>query len=138
MFDALADPALVITSAQHFRETLEYFAVSYLNLSLSADILTSRRNLIAQSERSNVGKLWFEAGPAKSLMLLTQFLERGMRERFLRAADPWLAMVHLIALMESEFMMRRLLGLVEGPPPEEIRAAALRGVDVYLRAYAPE
>jgi hypothetical protein len=62
-----------------------------------------------------------------------------MSEALLRKTEPWVAMVHFIALIESEIVTRRLLGIIKNVPPEMIRDAALRAVDVFLRAYgSPE
>ena len=137
IFDALVAPDLTITSPQHFREIVEHFAIAYLNVSLTPDVLAARRNFIAIAEVSDAGKRAFEAGPMKSLVLLTTFIDRAIREGFLRSAEPWVAMIHLLSLIEAEYLTRRLFGLIPTPPPEEIRGAALRAVDAYLRAYAP-
>ena len=132
-----ANRLVVRQAAMDFREIVERFAISYLTVSLAPGILAARRNLIALGDRSDISKQAFEAGPMKSLLTLTAFVDRAMREQLLRPTEPWIAMVHLIALMEAEYVQRRLMGLIETPPPDEIRAAALRGVDIYFRAYAP-
>ena len=96
-----------------------------------------RRNLLTHGDRSDVSKQAFEAGPMHSFMLVTAFLDRMMREGYLRPDNPWVAMVHLIALNEAELMNRRLLGIVRDVPDEMIRDATLRAVEVFFRAYGP-
>jgi AcrR family transcriptional regulator len=139
IFNPLADPNLELRSAQDLREILERFGIAYLTLSLTPDIIGMRRNMIAQGDRSDISKQAFEAGPMQSLMMVAMFLNRAMSEALLRKTEPWVAMVHFIALIESEIVTRRLLGIIKNVPPEMIRDAALRAVDVFLRAYgSPE
>ena len=97
-----------------------------------------RRNLLNHGDRSDISKRAFEAGPMKSFMTVTAFMDRMMREGYLRQDNPWIAMVHLIALEEAELINRRMLGLVRDVPDEMIRDATLRAVEVFFRAYGPE
>jgi len=69
---------------------------------------------------------------------VTAFIDRMMREGYLRQDNPWFAMAHLIALEEAELMNRRMLGLFRDVTDEMIREATLRAVDVFFRAYGPE
>jgi AcrR family transcriptional regulator len=138
IFGRLADPNLKIGSTAELRGELERFCFDYLKLSLRPDIVAMRRNLFAHGDRSDVSKQAFEAGPMRSLMLVTAFIDRMMREGYLRTDSPWVAMVHLIALSESELVNRRLLGIMREVPDQMIREATLRAVDVFFRAYGPE
>jgi hypothetical protein len=70
-----------------------------------------------------VSKKAFEAGPMKSFMIVTAFLDRMMREGHLRQDNPWVAMVHLISLNEAGLMNRRMLGIVRDITDEMIREA---------------
>lgn len=128
---------LKINSTEELRAELERFSFDHLKLSLRPDILAMRRNLLNHGDRSDVSKHAFEAGPMKSFMVVMMFLERMMREGYLRQDNPWVAMVHLIALEEAELMNRRMLGIVRDVPDEMIRDATLRAVDVFFRAYGP-
>jgi len=73
-----------------------------------------------------------------SFMRVTAFIDRMMREGYLRQDNPWVAMTHLIALEEAELMNRRMLGIVRDMPDEMIREATQRAVEVFFRAYGPE
>lgn len=136
LFGPITDPNLKITSPKALREQLERFAVTYLKFHLSPNILAMRRNLIAQGDRSDVSRLSFEAGPRQNFIKLAEFLERAMEDGLLVKAIPWVAMQHLMSLIESEVILPRLLGIIKNVPAEMARDAALRGVDAYLRAYA--
>ena len=138
VFGRFADPNLKINSTQELRAELERFAFEHLKLSLRPDILAMRRNLLNHGDRSDVSKRAFEAGPMKSFMTVTMFMDRMMREGYLRQDNPWVAMVHLIALEEAELMNRRMLGIVRDVPDEMIREATARAIEVFFRAYGPE
>jgi AcrR family transcriptional regulator len=138
VFVRLADPKLKISSTAELRAELERFSFEHLKLSLRPDIIAMRRNLLAHGDRSDVSKHAFEAGPLKSFMMVTGFIDRMMNEGFLRKDNPWVAMVHLIALNEAELMNRRMLGIVRDISDEMIREATQRSVDVFFRAYGPE
>jgi len=137
VFGRFADPNLKITSTAELRDELERFCFEHLKLSLSPDLLAMRRNLLNHGDRSDVSKQAFEAGPMHSFMLVTAFMDRMMREGYLRQDNPWVAMVHLISLSESELMNRRLLGIIREIPDQMIRESTLRAVDVFFRAYGP-
>lgn len=136
VFGRFAD--MKINSTEELRAELERFCFDHLKLSLRSDILAMRRNLLNHGDRSDISKRAFEAGPMKSFMTVTAFMDRMMREGYLRQDNPWIAMVHLIALEEAELINRRMLGLVRDVPDEMIRDATLRAVEVFFRAYGPE
>jgi AcrR family transcriptional regulator len=138
LFGPFSDPNLDVPTVADLRAQLERFAVAYLRFHMTPDILAMRRNMIAQGERSDVGRLAFEAGPRHNFVKLAEHLERAMQRGLIRQEVPWIALQHLLGLIESELITARLLGLIKNVPQEVIRAAALRGVDVYLRAYAVE
>ena len=136
IFNPIKDPNLKVTSLKDLRELLERFAVAFLKFHLTPDVLAIRRNLVAQGDRSDISRLAFEAGPRHNFMMLAELLGRAMDDGLLVKAVPWTAMQHLMGLIESELILPRLLGLIKNVPPETARDAALRAVDVYLRAYA--
>jgi AcrR family transcriptional regulator len=138
IFAPFTDPDRKVATLKELREILERFAQAYLKLHLRPEILAVRRNLVAQGDRSDIGKQAFEAGPAQNFMMVAAFLYRMMEEGHLRLAEPRVAMVHLIALIESELLPPRLMGIAKDFPSEFVQEAALRAVDAYLRAYARE
>lgn len=138
VFGRFVDPNLKISSTEELRAELERFSFEHTKLSLRPDLIAMRRNLFAHGDRSDVSKHAFEAGPMKSFMMVTAFMDRMMREGHLRKDNPWVAMVHLISLNEAELMNRRMLGLIRDITDDMIREATQRSVDVFFRAYGPE
>lgn len=137
VFNAFRDPSAVpVSSFEDLRKVLEEFGVRYLKLQTSDNALAMRRSLIAHGDRSNLGKICFEQGPMLHLMNVAAFLHRMMQEGYLREEVPWNAMAHLTHLLESGFIIPRLLGLIKATPPGSIEQAVPRAVDVFLRGYA--
>jgi AcrR family transcriptional regulator len=136
-FSAFADPsAIKINSFEELRQFLVAFGIRFLKLQTLPNVLATRRRLIAHGDRSDLGKVCFEAGPMIQLTRVAAFLERMMKEGYLRAEVPWVAMTHLTHLLESGFIIPLLLGLIKEIPPGAIEYAAPRSVEVFLRGYA--
>lgn len=116
---------------------LRGFGASFLSFSSSSHSLAVQRLLIAEANRSGIGKLFF----AKTNALrahVAAFLSRFMATGVLRADDAQLAASHLRALLEAEVIEPLLLHVREDAPGEqEIVLAADRAVAAFLRAYAP-
>lgn len=116
---------------------LRDFGASFLRFSSSSHAMEVRRLLVAEANRSGIGKLFF----AKSIALrahVAAFLSRFMASGALRADDAQLAASHLRALLEAEVIEPLLLRVREDAPNQpEILLAADRAVVAFLRAYAP-
>lgn len=117
---------------------LRDFGVSFLRLICSADMVAVRRLMIAEADRSDIGKLFF----ARLISLrahVAAFLSKSMALGVLRPADPQLAAEHLRALLEADLAEPLLLHVRESAPDEkEIAVAADRAVFIFLKAYAPD
>ncbi|MHC8366492.1 TetR/AcrR family transcriptional regulator [Pseudomonas sp. ZT5P21] len=117
---------------------LRNFGVSFLRLICSADMVAVRRLMIAEAERSDIGKLFF----TKIISLrahVAAFLSNCMALGVLRTADPQLAAEHLRALLEADLAEPLLLRVLESAPDEkELALAVDRAVFTFLKAYAPD
>jgi len=60
-----------------------------------------------------------------------------MKRGILRTADPKIAAMHLLSLLESELLQRVLLGMIDQVKPEILNGAVRRAVDVFLSGYGP-
>ena len=80
---------------------------------------------------------WQDTGPRRVQHALEEHLARFMAEGRLRRADPSRAARHLVLLSAGEVTSRSFHGAIP-LAPAEVEAIARDGVDVFLRAYAPE
>ena len=115
---------------------LRDYGTRYLGFVCSPDIVAARRLLIAEANRSSVGKL-FHAKLAALRTHVEAFLYQFMASGALRRDDPRLAAEHLRSLLEAEILEPLLLHARDDSPAEkEIALAADRAIAAFLRAYA--
>lgn len=120
---------------EDLQRTLERFGVGLLELGLSDESLSVRRNSIAEGPRSGLGQELFERGSKLLWGRMADFLNGQMEAGRLRRADPWTVAMHLRGLLESDLINRALIGARVDKRPKSLKAHAADAVDVLLRAY---
>ncbi len=111
------------------------FGQKFMAVLYSADAIAVRRLTIAESRHSDIGKLSFEQATVPIERQVAEFLRKIMKRETLRTADPKIAAMHLLSLLESELLQRVLLGVIQCVKPEAINGAVRRAVDVFLSGY---
>ncbi|WP_426390775.1 TetR/AcrR family transcriptional regulator [Variovorax sp. R-27] len=128
--------ALAEEGEEDLERVLQRFGEKVLAVICSQEVIQAHRAVIAESGRSDIGRLFYEGGPKKGVAALADFLEQQMRQNRLRRADPYVAAAHLTALLDSETVRPSLLG-IQGPlTRKELREATHRAVQVFLGGYA--
>jgi AcrR family transcriptional regulator len=119
-------------------EVLQRFGVHYLQAVLTPQALATYRMAVHEGDRSEVGCLLWDNGPAQGWALMAQFLARAQAQGALIAeAQPQHAAWHFKALLEAELMDQRLLGVRRGEiPQQELSQCVERATWVWCRAYA--
>jgi AcrR family transcriptional regulator len=126
------------TSGTDPEAVLREYGIRYLGFVCSPGIVSTRRLLIAEANRSAVGKL-FHAKLAALRGHVESFLSQFMLSGALRRDDPQLAAEHLRGLLEAEILEPLMLHARDDSPNEkEIALAAERAIAAFLRAYAPQ
>jgi AcrR family transcriptional regulator len=120
------------------RASLFRFGVTLFALLLSPDLLAMRRNLLCDASRSNIGRLFYEHGPAQGIARLATFLHEQMVVGRLQEADPGRAAQQLLALMECDMTGRAMLGVTQGLDQAELEATIGEAVRVFFCAYGPQ
>lgn len=116
---------------------LHHFGEGMLAFMYAPDMMAARRLIIAESGRSDLGRLCYARGPKRGEAFMSGFLEAAMRAGRLRQADPRVAALHLRALLEAELFDRFQFNLAESIGEEEIRDVTARAIDIFMRAYGP-
>jgi AcrR family transcriptional regulator len=124
--------------AEDLRQELQHFGQKLLLAVYSPEAVAIRRLAIAESGNSDIGKVIFEGTTLPIEKRVAEFLRKGMKRGVLRTADPSIAAMQLLSLLESELLQRVLLGVKVAPTPQAIRGAVRRGVDVFLSGYGQE
>jgi len=108
-----------------------------LRVLCSPEMLASKRLLIAEAERSGIGKLFYRKIDGY-MDELAAILRCAMAEGQLRQADPLLAARQLRALVETDIIERCLMGALQAPPSEDMIARTSEdAVATFFCAYAP-
>jgi AcrR family transcriptional regulator len=121
--------------ADDLKQELVRFGQKFLTVLYSPEAIAIRHLTIAESRRSDSGKLSYERAVVPVEKQVAEFLRRGMKRGEIRTADAKIAAIHLLSLLESELLQRVLLGVLESVKPEVISGAVRRAVEVFMSGY---
>ena len=120
----------------HISDILHEFGRTYLKFILNPTVLAIKRMLIAEGERSNIGKLYYERGPRNGWLKIANMLQKAIDRKELAVDDPWTAAMHLRGLLEAGLYEMRLFGAINKVTPKQINETAEKAINVFLRAYS--
>lgn len=118
-------------SLQNFGETMLEVMTD------SARALAVYRMVVAEAGRSEVGELFYKAGPGECLAALSKLLQKAMDRGELRQASAEVMAAYFLGLVSAEAEPRLYQ---RDPPPvskQQIRAMTARAVDMFLLGAAP-
>lgn len=125
-------------SGEPLRVRLTAIAQGFLKLVLSEDAVNLYRMMATDARADGkLGKLFYAAGPQRTLDLFARLLVTAQKAGELRVADPQRAAGHFFCLLKGIHHLRVLMGERAAPRGAELRAHIDDAVDVFLRAYAP-
>jgi len=136
-FESLFASLVVDKQAEHIdsRIMLTQFAIDYLTLVLTPEILSIRRMLVYNAERSKLGCLYYDNGPKRGVQAIANFIEEAMTHGQLRRDDPWLSAVQFRVLIEAEWMEVCMLGVITTVSPGNLKESVDRALDAFYRIY---
>lgn len=94
------------------------------------------RMVIAEAGRSELGRLFYQSGPAESLATLGGFLHAAMQAGLLRESDPELRAKQFLALVTAEIEERMYQCNPAPLSSEQVRGMVKRAVDMFLAGAA--
>ena len=115
----------------HFGERMLYVLT---NEKSATDVY---RMVVAEAGRSDVGRLFYEAGPSESITILASVLEGAMARGEIRRADARVAALQYTALVTAEVTTRIFQ---QDPPPlalKEIQPMVARAADLFFAGMTP-
>lgn len=117
---------------------LRRIGIGFLDLVNSREVLSIYRLLIAQAGRpTRFGRLFWEAGPDRTMQLLAGVLEAAQAAGEIRVADPRAAASHFFALLKGEHHIRCLIGAQPVLDAAGRRRHVESVVRLFLRAHRP-
>ena len=133
--EALFDMA---SAGDNPRQRLTHYGRNFLETLMSPQPLAIHRLVVAESDRfPELGRAFFESGPRLVMARMGDYLADLMDQGVLRRADPLIAAQHFKDLAMSGVYNMRLWGVIDDLTAEEYDEQIERGVDTFLRAYAP-
>jgi AcrR family transcriptional regulator len=117
------------------RDRLRHFGIAMLSFTTSANALAMFRLMIAGSARPEIGCSIYVQAMQKGEAAIKALLKTAMDAEQLRQCDPQVVADHLRALLEAEFLHKRLFSVMAIPSQKEIVTAVDRALDVFVAAY---
>lgn len=131
-FDELAAPnanAPIAMVLAKFGEKLTKFLCS-------PDLMATHRMVLAEAGHSNVGELFYEAGPQKGIHQISAFFRLAMEHQRMRKDDPEVAAQQFFALLQAEIQRRWYYQAPAALSDLQIQEITQRAVATFSRAYA--
>ncbi len=118
------------------RDMLIDFGVRLIARMAEPNVLALARVVVAATEKfPKIGVAFYQAGPLFGATRLAGELAALEKTGVLKVPDPERAAWQFVDLCQSYVYKRILFGVVDRITPEEIEAAVVAGVDVFLKAY---
>jgi AcrR family transcriptional regulator len=129
-FAALDQPSMPL------RDALVKTGETLITFILTPDAIAAHRMVVSEAGRSQIGPKFYECGRKLGTERLAAFLKGARNQGKIRACDVGLAAIHLMALLESEWLPLILYGLARpAPTRREIRESMEHAVDAFLTGY---
>lgn len=118
-------------------QRLLQIGLGFIDLINNEDASNLYRLMATQGAKVNkLGKLFWEAGPERSMREFARLLEAAVAAGELSIEDPRRAAAHWFFLLKGEPHLKNLVGAAGPPTPAERRRHAREVVALFLRAYA--
>jgi AcrR family transcriptional regulator len=129
-FEALQqDPA-------DLRAALLRVGLALIGFLVSPEALATHRMVLSEAGRSDIGRQFYACGKQRGTEMISTFLEGASRSGRIRDCNFAVAAVHLLALIESEWLPPVLFGVAHSAPSTaELLASTERAIEVFLAAY---
>lgn len=95
------------------------------------------RMVMAEAGRSNIGMLFYEAGPSDCNEMLSTWMTQAMSRGELHQSDPQVKAAQFLALLTAEVQVRFFQPVSEPLKIERIRELVERAVEMFLVGAAP-
>ncbi|ASK36146.1 TetR family transcriptional regulator [Alcanivorax sp. N3-2A] len=133
-------PSFAVGDDYDLATVLQHIGQNFVDVINSAEAVGLRRLMAVhagQGTDTDMARLFFEAGPQRTLNEMEQLLARSMKKGELRVDDPALAAEYFFGLLQGCHHMKVLIGYAEPLSPAEAEHHVRGVVTLFLRAYAP-
>lgn len=132
LYDAVTGLARDAAQGVGLVESLHRFGREMLKVLLNdATAIKVYRMVLAQSGRSNIGTLFYQAGPSQSIDALAGIISQAMRDGQLRTGDAGLRARQFLALMTAELEERLFQHMPAPVDPNRIEEIVASAVELF-------
>lgn len=137
--EAHAPPALFDPlSRKPLRMRLTQIGVAFLDLVMDAEVISVYRMMAAHARTDDrLGKLFYAAGPARTIEQFAGLLRAATAAGELQVGDPERAAGHFFCLLKGVCHLQVLMACRSAPGPAERRRQVDEAVTLFLGAYQP-
>ena len=130
---AAHDPSLDIEEALH-RAGRNLLRVILTDFGLRNFVL-----VVSEASRSpEIGRAFYEAGPATGIRMLVEPIARAVERGRLRTCDVEMAAYQFVGLCQNRMLKARLCNALPEPTPAEIEAEVSAAVATFMAAFGGE
>ncbi|WP_353069894.1 TetR/AcrR family transcriptional regulator [Tunturibacter empetritectus] len=116
--------------------TLTSFGEGFLARFMADDTITLQRTLsLDRGKFPELGRMFYELGPARMIGALSRYLEQQVSQSKLRELNSEAAAHHFLGLIISETMLKVTLGVSPKPNKDAQQRIVKSAVDVFLHGY---
>lgn len=116
-------------------QVLQRFGEQLNRFMCSAEAVATHRMVIAEAAHSDIGQLFYDAGPKPGLATIAAFFQAAMDRGQLRQADAAVAALHFDALINAETQHGWFLRDAKPPTPEQGQQMVARAIETFLGGY---
>jgi TetR/AcrR family transcriptional regulator, mexJK operon transcriptional repressor len=118
-------------------EVLRGIGKRMVQMMLSDQGLAIYRVVIAEAVKfPGLARGFFDAGPARAIGFMTDWLTEETRRGRMSVADPGFAAEQFFNLCQTRLVLRRKLEMLPDPPDSEIDRVIEASIEMFLRCYA--
>ncbi len=117
------------------RDVLVKFSEKLAGFLCSNEMVATHRMVLAEAGRSNMGELFYEAGPKRGILQLAELFQRVMEKGLMREESPMVVALHFVALVQAEMQLRWYYKELPPLTGEQIKDTAGRAMAAFSRAY---
>ncbi len=137
--NTLPEPLFDLDVSIPIRASLTRIGLAFVELIHSKEVVALERLMCAMATQDpQMSRLFFEAGPQRTLNAMENLINRANEAGLLATPDPKHAAESFFSLLQGCEHMRTLIGIREPMTAIEAQPHVERAVDMFLRANGPE
>lgn len=133
--ERMTEPVTMADPGRPVAEVLTNLGLRFLELLVGGPLNCLLRTLLSAGTGTEMGRHFYQTGPAVSLARIAAYLKRQHEQGQLNVPDPMLAAEHFFGLMNGHAQLRGLLGVADSMDEAQRQARVAAGVRVFLAAY---